>query len=70
MTGLMVSMLTFVSGIKTRLSGEEKGATAVEYGLLVALIAAFVIGVVTVLGGEIKGAFNDIVAGMGGTRVP
>jgi pilus assembly protein Flp/PilA len=63
-------MLAFVSGIKNRLTDEEKGATAVEYGLLVALIAAFVIGVVTVLGQEIKTTFNDVVAGLGGTRVP
>jgi pilus assembly protein Flp/PilA len=41
-------------------SREEKGATAVEYGLLVALIAAAIVGVVTTLGGSISGAFSDI----------
>ena len=40
----------------------EKGATAVEYGLLVALIAAVIIAVVVVLGTQISEAFGSIVA--------
>jgi pilus assembly protein Flp/PilA len=52
----MVSVLAFVSGIKDRLES-EKGATAVEYGLLVALIAAVIIGTVVILGGQINDAF-------------
>ena len=39
---------------------EEKGATAVEYGLLVALIAAVIIGTVVTLGGQINSAFTTI----------
>ena len=31
---------------------DEEGATAVEYGLLVALIAAVIVGIVTTLGGQ------------------
>ncbi len=31
---------------------DEEGATAVEYGLMVALIAAVIVGAVTLLGGE------------------
>jgi pilus assembly protein Flp/PilA len=46
------------------LRDDEKGATAVEYGLLVALIAAFIILSVTALGGKIKGAFDKIVNAM------
>lgn len=60
MTGLMVSMLAFVSGIKNRLSDEEKGATAVEYGIMVALIAVVIIGAVTTLGNNLNTAFGDI----------
>jgi pilus assembly protein Flp/PilA len=59
MTGLMVSMLAFVSGVKDRLAS-EKGATAVEYGLLVALIAAVIIVAVGVLGEDINTAFTKI----------
>ena len=36
---------------------DEEGATAVEYGLMVALIAAIIVGVVALLGPEIKTAF-------------
>ncbi|NYG58034.1 pilus assembly protein Flp/PilA [Nocardioides daedukensis] len=39
---------------------DEEGATAVEYGLLVALIAAVIIGVVVTLGTEISSAFTSI----------
>ncbi|KGN32352.1 hypothetical protein N802_18480 [Knoellia sinensis KCTC 19936] len=38
----------------------EKGATAVEYGLLVALIAAVIVATVVLLGGKINGAFKTI----------
>jgi pilus assembly protein Flp/PilA len=38
----------------------EGGASAVEYGLLVALIAAVIVGAVTLLGGNLKATFNYI----------
>lgn len=41
---------------------EEKGATAVEYGLMVALIAIVIIGAVTTLGGNLNALFGDIAA--------
>jgi pilus assembly protein Flp/PilA len=37
---------------------EEKGASMVEYGLLVGLIAIVVIGALTVLGGGISDLFD------------
>ena len=40
----------------------ERGATAVEYGLIVALIAAVIVAVVATLGGQIKAAFQTIVS--------
>lgn len=39
---------------------EEEGATAVEYGLLVALIAAVIIATVVLLGNQINSAFTSI----------
>ena len=39
---------------------EEKGATAVEYGLMVALIAVVIITAVTLLGNNLAGLFNNI----------
>jgi pilus assembly protein Flp/PilA len=38
---------------------EERGATAVEYGLLVALIAAIIVATVVLLGQNILEGFND-----------
>lgn len=44
----------------TRFVAEEDGATAVEYGLMVALIAVVIIGAVTLLGGNLNDLFNQI----------
>ena len=38
----------------------ERGATAVEYGLLVALIAAIIIGVVTNVGTDVNAGFTTV----------
>ena len=43
-----------------KLKYSEKGATAVEYGLLVALIAAVIVGVVYTLGIKINTAFTTV----------
>ena len=37
----------------------ERGASAVEYGLLVAGIAALIVAIVFLLGGQIQSAFSD-----------
>jgi pilus assembly protein Flp/PilA len=39
---------------------EERGAAAVEYGLLVALIAAIIVVVVSVLGKKVSNAFSSV----------
>jgi pilus assembly protein Flp/PilA len=41
-------------------SGAQRGAAAVEYGLLVALIAVVIIGAVFALGGQVKTTFNCV----------
>lgn len=38
----------------------EEGATAVEYGIMVALIAAVIVGVVAILGGQVNTAFQTV----------
>ena len=43
---------------------EKRGATAVEYGLIVALIAAVIIGVVATLGTKVSSNFNKVANGM------
>jgi pilus assembly protein Flp/PilA len=46
--------------METRVSNTERGAAAVEYGMLVALIAAVIVGIVFTLGGQIKTAFTTV----------
>lgn len=41
---------------------EDRGATAVEYGIMVALIAAVIIVAVTVLGENISEVFSSVAA--------
>ena len=53
-------MIQFLTILLNARRDEEKGATAVEYGLLVALIAAVIITVVALLGTQINTAFSSI----------
>ena len=46
---------------------DESGATAIEYGLIAALIAVVIIGAVTTLGETLTTTFNDVNAGLTGT---
>lgn len=52
---------TLVQWLQSRAVTDERGATAVEYGMLVALIAAVIVAVVAILGGQINSAFQTIV---------
>ena len=54
-------MLKALTKLQARMTARDKGASAVEYGLLVALIAAVIVGVVAILGGQIANAFNSVV---------
>lgn len=45
---------------------DESGVTAVEYGMIVALIAAIIVTVVTQLGTQVQAAFQKIVTALGG----
>ena len=51
-----------LENIRTALHRKDDGASAVEYGLLVAAIAALVVLVVFALGGYVKEAFDDTCA--------
>lgn len=60
MNSALVSMIAFIAGVKNRLTGEEKGATAVEYGLMVALIVIAAIVGITAVGTSLQGMFAGI----------
>ncbi len=47
-------------------ASKDRGATAVEYGLMVGLIAVFLIASVTALGGNIATLFNRISTALNG----
>jgi len=49
-----------MSKFVTRFLKDESGATAIEYGLIAALIAVVVITVMTTLGTDLKTAFGDL----------
>ncbi|MHB1102362.1 MAG: Flp family type IVb pilin [Devosia sp.] len=46
--------------IFARFVKDESGATAIEYGLIAALIAVGIITAATTLGGSLSTLFNDI----------
>ncbi|GAB3544788.1 hypothetical protein GCM10027404_02090 [Arthrobacter tumbae] len=52
--------------IKSRTSRDETGATAVEYGIMVALIAVVIIAAVTLLGGGMTQTFLQAECVIGG----
>ncbi len=51
----------------TRFMREEEGATAVEYGLMVALIAVVIIGAVTTLGTNLSTTFTTVAGKVAGS---
>jgi pilus assembly protein Flp/PilA len=57
-------MTAFIAGVKDRFTREEKGATMVEYGIMVAFIAVVVMGAVLLLGPQIKGMFTSVSAAL------
>ena len=60
MINLYASLVSLVSLAQDRVRREEKGATAVEYGLMVGLIAVAIITAVMFLSDELEGLFNEI----------
>lgn len=50
-------MLAYLRKVMRR--SADRGASAVEYGLMVAAIAAFIVGSVFILGQNVQNAFNE-----------
>ena len=64
MSALMFTITSYIAGVKARLTSEEKGATMVEYGIMVALIAVVVMGSVLFLGPAIAALFDQVTAAL------
>jgi pilus assembly protein Flp/PilA len=50
------------------LATSDEGATAVEYGIMVALIAVVIIVAVALLGGNLRSTFSRVASEVGATR--
>jgi pilus assembly protein Flp/PilA len=57
---LSAQFTTMAYLVQKRLGNAVKGATAVEYALLLALIAAVIITAVTLLGTSLKPGFTNV----------
>ncbi|MGP4031554.1 Flp family type IVb pilin [Pseudarthrobacter sp. 1C304] len=53
-------MLALYTNLSVRLRRDEKGATAVEYGIMVGLIAVVIIVAVSLLGGQLNTMFENV----------
>lgn len=62
---LYTGVSTWWADLETRLE-DERGATAVEYALMVALIAVVIIAAVTLIGTEASEKFNEVGTAVGG----
>jgi pilus assembly protein Flp/PilA len=49
-----------MKGIMSRFVRDESGATAIEYGLIAALISVVIIGVLSTIGTKLSAKFNEI----------
>ena len=49
-----------MKNLVTRFAKDESGATAIEYGLIAALISVVIIGVLTTLGENLNTKFTQI----------
>ena len=61
-------MLALYTKLQNRLAEirNEDGATAVEYGIMVALIAAVIVAVVGALGTRLNAVFGEVLTAIGG----
>ena len=60
----MLVNLVYQMARRRRSGHRDEGATAVEYALLVGLIAVIIVSSVTLLGGSIDAMFADIARGL------
>ena len=60
MLNTYATLVSLVAFAQDRLKKDEKGATAVEYGLMVGLIAVVIIAAVTLLGNQLNALFTEI----------
>jgi pilus assembly protein Flp/PilA len=57
---LMLRYVVYLRNLIGSLGRNERGATAVEYGLMVALIAAVIVTAVALIGTNLTSVFNSV----------
>ena len=57
---MMLQTYVHAQNLIARLRDEVRGATAVEYGMIVALIAAIIVGLVAAIGSSVEGGFSTV----------
>ena len=55
-----------MNNLVTRFVKDESGATAIEYGLIAALISVAIIGALQLLGGQLTDTFESVRTGLEG----
>ena len=61
---MLRQLVKFQIAVQSKLNS-DRGATAVEYGLMVALIAVVIIAAVTTLGTNLQSKFDSIATSIG-----
>jgi pilus assembly protein Flp/PilA len=57
---MYVALQTGLLNLRENMAGRDRGATAVEYGLMVALIAGVIVLAVTALGAKVNTIFTTV----------
>jgi pilus assembly protein Flp/PilA len=60
MNALIATLTSVFHTVRVRVSSNEKGATMVEYGIMVAFIAVLVMAAVIILGPQIAALFTSV----------
>ncbi|MFK3972404.1 Flp family type IVb pilin [Pseudomonas sp. NPDC087358] len=61
--------LMYCSALLRKFVKNEEAASAIEYAIIVAMVALVLFAMVTPMGTAIKAKFNEIIVALGGTKV-
>ena len=64
MNPLIATLTSVFHTVRARVTSNERGATMVEYGIMVAFIAVLVMAAVIILGPQIAGLFTSVSASL------
>jgi pilus assembly protein Flp/PilA len=56
--------MTVMRNVITRFAQDRSGATAIEYGLIAALVSVVIIGVLTTVGKNLLAVFTSVATGL------